>query len=279
MLHFFLSLIIYAAATFSLALSVRYGIAGAGRLDDWIVSRSGHRFEGFDWYFRIPTTAGAVPEYFYAIVLTREQYFSTKWWALKISSFISVLLFIALLNSRNGVESYYSFEMIRTQGLAAIFTSGTFFWYMNIISLLITVLIVLITVESIKMTGPYALLRAPVYLLLSLLMAALTVAMLFVIIFMTAIYIIWKIISFLFITNRDSGNFSDKGEEKAEDILRSGFLVFKRDLDEWTSRRKSRGTSEKVSEDKKTPVITLKRVGQSSSIFGDDTDIPRLYPD
>ena len=279
MLHFFLSLIIFAAATFLLALSVRYGIAGAGRLDNWIVSRSGRRLEGFDWYFRIPTTAGAVPEYFYAMVLTREQYFNTNWWALKISSFISVLLFIALLNSRSGVESYYSFEMIRTQGLAAIFTSGTFFWYMNIISLLITVLIVLITVESIKMTGSYALLRAPVYLLLSLLMAAFTVAMLFVIVFMTAIYIIWKIISFLFITNRDSGNFSEKGEETAEDILRSGFLVFKRDLDEWTSRRKSRGTQDKVSEHRKTPLITQKREVQSSSIFGDDTDIPRLYPD
>ncbi len=279
MLHFFLSLIIFAAATFLLALSVRYGIAGAGRLDNWIVSRSGRRLEGFDWYFRIPTTAGAVPEYFYAMVLTREQYFNTNWWALKISSFISVLLFIALLNSRSGVESYYSFEMIRTQGLAAIFTSGTFFWYMNIISLLITVLIVLITVESIKMTGSYALLRAPVYLLLSLLMAAFTVAMLFVIVFMTAIYIIWKIISFLFITNRDSGNFSEKGEETAEDILRSGFLVFKRDLDEWTSRRKSRGTQDKVSEHKKTSLITQKREVQSSSIFGDDTDIPRLYPD
>ncbi|HCM59662.1 MAG TPA: hypothetical protein DIS74_04685 [Bacteroidales bacterium] len=213
------------------------------------------------------------------MVLTREQYFNTNWWALKISSFISVLLFIALLNSRSGVESYYSFEMIRTQGLAAIFTSGTFFWYMNIISLLITVLIVLITVESIKMTGSYALLRAPVYLLLSLLMAAFTVAMLFVIVFMTAIYIIWKIISFLFITNRDSGNFSEKGEETAEDILRSGFLVFKRDLNEWTSRRKSRGTQDKVSEHKKTSLITQKREVQSSSIFGDDTDIPRLYPD
>ena len=279
MLHFFLSLIIFAAATFLLALSVRYGIAGAGRLDNWIVSRSGRRLEGFDWYFRIPTTAGAVPEYFYAMVLTREQYFNTNWWALKISSFISVLLFIALLNSRSGVESYYSFEMIRTQGLAAIFTFGTFFWYMNIISLLITVLIVLITVESIKMTGSYALLRAPVYLLLSLLMAAFTVAMLFVIVFMTAIYIIWKIISFLFITNRDSGNFSEKGEETAEDILRSGFLVFKRDLNEWTSRRKSRGTQDKVSEHKKTSLIKQKREVQSSSIFGDDTDIPRLYPD
>jgi hypothetical protein len=46
------------------------------------------------------------------------------------------------------------------------------------------------------MTGSYALLKAPVYLLLSLLMAAFTVAMLFVIVFMTAIYIIWKIIIF-----------------------------------------------------------------------------------
>lgn len=279
MLHFFLSLIIFAATTFLLALSVRYGVDGAGRLDNWIVSRPGRSFEGFDWFFRIPTAAGAVPEYFYAMVLTREQYFSTNWWALKISSFISVLLFIAMLKSRSGVESYYSLELIRNHGLAAIFTSGTFFWYMNIISLLFAVLIVLITVESIKMTGPYALLRTPIYLLLSLLMAALTVAALFVIIFMTAIYIIWKIISFLFINDRNSENSSDQGEETAEDILRAGFLVFKRDLDEWTSKRKSRGRPGKVSEHKQTPVITEKIEVQSSNIFGDDTDIPRLYPD
>ena len=279
MLHFFLSLIIYAAATFSLALSVRYGIAGAGRLDDWIVSRSGRRFEGFDWYFRIPTTAGAVPEYFYAMVLTREHYFRSNWWALKISSFISVLLFIALLNSRSGVESYYSFEMIRTQGLAAIFTSGTFFWYMNIISLLITVLIVLITLESIKVAGVFAPLRTLVYLLLSCLMAALTVATLAVIAFAIVFYVVWKVISFLFFSNRSSVSKTGRGEETVEDILREGFWGFKRDLDEWTSERKSLLRQDKVPAQRKTPVVTHKRAVKSGSIIGDDTDIPRLYPD
>jgi hypothetical protein len=58
-----------------------------------------------------------------------------------------VLLFIALLNSRSGVESYYSFEMNRTQDLLPFLPlahfSGT-----EYLSLLITVLIVLITVRA-----------------------------------------------------------------------------------------------------------------------------------
>jgi hypothetical protein len=279
MLHFFLSLIIFAATTFLLALSVRYGLDGAGRLDRWILSRSEHGFEGFDWYFRIPAAAGAVPEYFYAMVLGREHYFRTNWWALKISSFISVLLFVAMLKSRSGVESYYSFEMIRTHGFAAIFTSGTFFWYMNIISMLFIVLIVLITVESIKMAGVFALLRTIIYLLLSLLMTALTVTTLAVIILITFFYIVWKVISFLFFSNRNIESSVVQEEETAKDILKKGFSGFKRDLDNWISERKTLRVKEPVNEQREKPVIMRKREVQRSSIVGVDTDIQRLYPD
>ncbi|MDX9772115.1 MAG: hypothetical protein RBT02_01700 [Bacteroidales bacterium] len=279
MLNFFLSFVVFGVTTFLLALSVRYGIDGAGRLDRWILSRRRHSFEGYDWYFRIPTAAGAIPEYLFAMVLSREHYFRTNWWALKISSFISVLLFVAMLKSRSGVESYYSLDLIRNQGFAAIFTSGTFFWYMNIISLLYTVLIVLITLESIKVAGVFAPLRTLVYLLLSFLMAVLTVATMAVITFTTLIYIVWKVISFLFFSNRSSVSKAGQGDKRAEDILREGFSGFKRDLDEWTSGRKSLRRQEKVPAQRKKPVITHKRATHSGSIFGDDTDIPRLYPD
>ncbi len=279
MLNFFLSFVIFGVTTFLLALSVRYGIDGAGRLDKWFLSRVGHSFEGFDWYFRIPTAAGAIPEYFYAMVLSREHYFRSNWWALKISSFISVLLFAAMLKSRSGVESYYSLDLIRNHGFAAIFTYGTFIWYMNIISLLYTVLIVLITLESIKVAGVFAPLRTLVYLLLSIMMAALTVATLAVMTFMTVIYIVWKVISFLFFSNRSSVSKAGQGEETVEDILREGFSGFKRDLDEWTSGRKSLRRQEKVPAQRNKPVVTHKRAVQSGSIIGDDTDIPRLYPD
>jgi hypothetical protein len=184
-----------------------------------------------------------------------------------------------MLKSRSGVESYYSLDLIRNHGFAAIFTSGTFIWYMNIISLLYTVLIVLITLESIKVAGVFAPIRILVYLFLSFMMAALTVATMAVITFTTVIYIAWKLISFLFFSNRSSVSQAGQGGETLEDILREGFSGFKRDLDEWTSERKSPRRRKKVPAQRKKPVITQKRAALSGSIIGDDTDIPRLYPD
>ncbi len=275
MLNFFISIVVFAASTFLLALGIRYGMMGAERLDSWIQSKSGRNYDGFDWYYRIPFTLGAIPEYFYAMVLGKPNYFKTNWWALKTSSFLSVLLFIGILHSRSAVASYYSLKFLGETGIQAFFTSGTFIWYLNFITLTYVALAVLVLIESIKMGGLYGLLRAAYYGLFCLLMANLTMAVLSLIVFVALIYFAYKIIKFLFFSDRKNRSNQTEDEESVGDIFNKGFSEFRPDLADWEASRKSHHRSETKPKTRRKPIIT-----RSKAIVKEhDDSIPRLHPD
>jgi len=278
MINFFISIVIFAVSVFLLAVSVRYGLNGTARMDEIFSQKNNSSYPGFQWYYRIPFTFGMIPEYFYAIVLGHENYFNRNWWALKTASFISVLLFIAGLKSRSAVYAYFSFDFIKEGGIVALFTSGNFVIFMNIIVLLYVALFGLIIIESIRMHGIYSPVRIVVYSVLSLLMANLTVITLSIIVFITVVYVIIKIIGFLFFSSKKDKN-DEEGEESAGSILGGGFREFKTELRAWEEEERSEPEptykstkTEKVK--RKRPKITRRR-----KIVRKDDDVPRLHPD
>ncbi len=281
MLNFFISIVVFGVSTFLFAVAIRYGMASAERVDDWLLSKSNRSFQGYDWYYRIPFAIGAIPEYFYAMVLGNENYFKTNWWSLKTASFISVLLFVALLNNRGGVLSYYSLSFMGEKGVLAFFNSGTFVWYLNFVTLMYFGLAVLVVVESVKMGGLLGLLRAAYMGLMCLLMANLTVMVLTVIIFITVIYLIYKVIKFLFFSSKKRKRVPEDDDEDAGEILKNGFSGFKSELYDWEADRKTSVSRPKKVVPKRKPVIKRTRPVKKTTTkkTTHDDDIPRLYPD
>ena len=276
---FIISTVVFIVSAFLLAVSLRYGLKGADRMDDYFSLKNNSDYPGFEWYYRIPFSIGVIPEYFYAIVLSYESYFKRNWWALKTASFISVSVFIATLKSRTSVYAYFSFDFVKENGISALFTSGNFVNFMNIIVLLYVGLFVLICIESIKMHGLYAPIRIFVYSLLSFLMADLTVIALSVIVFITVIYVIFKIIQFFFTSSRRRRQKEyEEEDESAGTILKGGFRVFKADLYLWEADQKNTVKHSSEADTKpvkrKRPKITRRK----KTVVPTDDDVPRLHP-
>ncbi len=278
MLHFLISLVVFSASVFLLAVSIRYGLRGAARLDAYFSQKHQSGYPGFQWYYRIPFSMGVVPEYFFALVIAYDNYFKRNWWALKTASFISVLVFVAGLKSRSAVAAYFSLSFLEGKGMAGFFTSGNFIMFMNIIVLLYAALFVLICIESFKMHGIYAPVRIVVYSLLSLMMANLTIITLSLIVFVTVIYVILKIIVFFF-RSRRRRRYQDEEEESAGSILGKGLNDFKTELYQWESEEKTKSepSSEVKSKKKKTIKRKRPKIKRKKSSF--ENDIPRLHPD
>ncbi len=292
-MNFLIGLVIAAVSVFLLIVSIRYGVRSAERLDNYFSVKSGAEYDGFQWWFRIPGVVGMIPEYYYAMILSYDTYYTKRWWALRISSYISILLFLATLKSRSAVMGYYSFEFIAQDGITALFTSGSFVMFLNIITLMYVSLFALICIESFRMHGIYAFIRIAYYSLLCVLMANLTVITLSVIVFVLAIYIIFKIIKFLFFSSNKKSkrrrNNNDDDEESAGEILRGGFREFKVDLKEWEADNKTEINIKTASVSKKEtktsrkkPKITVRRKPVKRTRkrpSNNDDDIPRLHPD
>ncbi len=278
MLHFLISLVVFSVSVFLLAVSIRYGLRGAARLDAYFSQKHQSGYPGFQWYYRIPFSMGVVPEYFFALVIAYDNYFKRNWWALKTASFISVLVFVAGLKSRSAVAAYFSFSFLEGKGMAGFFTSGNFVMFMNIIVLLYAALFVLICIESFKMHGIYAPVRIVVYSLLSLMMANLTIITLSLIVFVTVIYVILKIIVFFF-RSRRRRRYQDEEEESAGSILGKGLNDFKTELYQWESEEKTKSEPSSEVKPKKKKTIKRKRpkIKRKKSSF--ENDIPRLHPD
>ena len=263
-MNLIISIVVFAASVFFLVVSLRYGLRSAARIDDYFSEKNNSDYPGFQWYYRIPFSFGVIPEYFYAMVLSHDNYFKRNWWAIKTSSFISVLVFIATLKSRSAVYSYFSLGFLENKSILGFFTSGTFVNFMNIIVLLYVALLVLVCIESIKMHGIYAPVRIAVYGFLSLFMANLTIITLSLIVFIAIVYVIIKIIVFLFTSSRRRrrNRYEDEDEETVGSILGGGLQEFKTELYEWEEEEKASPNINVKKESKtkrKRPKITRRR--------------------
>ena len=277
MLRFILYLFAFIASVFLLSAAIRYGLRGANRWDARISSRLGKSFTGFNWFYRIPFSIGVVPEYYFFMVIGRENYFKTNWWALKTSGFLSFLMFLAFLTNRTEATQYFSLQTLAEGGILTYFTSGVTFWYLNLVNLLFTAVFVLIVVESIRMHGWYTPVRIIIYTLLSALMYVLTMTVLVVIIMVTALYIAYKIIKF-FMTSSRRRRQQEDDDDDASDRLNNKFRVFRAELYAWEAERitthSSRQKKEKTEVRRKRPKIKRRRKPRPKN-----DDIPRFHPD
>ncbi len=279
MINFIISIVVLLASVFMMAVSVRYGLVGVARLDNYFSQKNNSNNPGFQWYYRIPFSFGVIPEYYYAIVLGHDNYFTRNWWALKTASFISVLVFIAGLKSRSSVSAYFSLSFLQDKGLIGFFTSGNFVNFMNIIVLFYIALFILICIESIKMHGIYAPVRIIAYSFLSLFMANITIITLSIIVFIAVFYFIFKIIKFFFFSSKKGKNEDDGDEETVGTIFSGGLREFRTELYEWEETEKENPENSnniKTVDKLKRPKITRRRKKRRVS---NDDEIPRLHPD
>ena len=277
MTNLFISILTFSVSVFLIGLSLRYGLKGAGNLDNFFSERTGRSYTGFNWHYRIPLSAGFIPEYYFFLVIGPANYFKTNWWAIKTSAFISVFLALAILNNRTTVFNYYSFQLILNQGFISLFTSGTFIWYLNIITLLYLALFTLIAVESVKMHGFYSPIRIFIYSFLSFLMTDLTVIVLGLIVFITAVYIAYKVIKFLFFSNKKSySRNNNDADEEVSGKFRKGLALFRQEVLEWEMEMEA---TIPVKRKNKRPKITISRRKETVKESTYKSDIPRLHPD
>lgn len=279
-MNFLITLVVFTASLFFMVYSIRYGLLWMRRLDSYFSDRTRSNYPGFRWYYRIPFSIGAVPEYFFAMVLGHNNYFTRDWWALKTASFISILVFIAALKSRSIVYDYFSFNFLLENGTGALFTSGTMIWYLNIVLVLFAALFVLICIESIKMYRFYAPIRILAFTLLSFFMAYLTVMTLSFIIFMVVVYFAFKLIVFFFFSSKDKKDKKEDSEETATSILRGGFKEFKSELYEWEKEENDDVHFDNNNEEKATPIKRRRpKITRRRKKVHIAEDVPRIHPD
>jgi hypothetical protein len=284
MTNFLISIVVLSASIALLWLSIKYGLKGAGRMDEYLLTKTGGSFNGFKWWFRLPFGLGLTIEYFFFWVLGHENYFKTNWWMIRAAALLSILIALATLYRRTPVYEYLNLTMVREGGISALFSSGFFVWYINFVMLLYFTLFVLIVIESIKMQGIYSPVRIFTYSLLSFLMADLMLIVLGLIVVLFLIYLVLKVIWFmLFSSRRRRRRHEEEDEESTGDILRGGLALFKEDLEAWESELKTqkseirRERSEKE-EKKAKPKIRIRRKRTTPKMkYGNE--VPRLHPD
>ena len=285
MLTFIMLLIGLAVSVFSIAMATRFGLRGANAWDQRICNKLNSSFTGFNWHFRIPLSIGVIPEFFYFIVLGNRNYFSTQWWALRAGSYLSLLLFIAAVFNRSAVESYYSLSTITENGITVLFTSGSAYWYLNMVNMLFIGLFVLIIIESIRMHRGWAPVRSILYITMSILMAVITLSVLILLIAVSLLYLAYKIIKFFMTsTRRRRAAARDDDDDGASEKLNNNYRRFRAELYAWENDRKAsrneRKTDRNEHKENKKPVIRRKRpkIKRKPKSKPKDDDIPRFYP-
>jgi len=276
MLRFILYLIAGTAAVFMLSYTIRYLLKASYSWDTWICKKRGTSFCGFRWHYRIPWAIGVVPEFFYFLVLGRNNYFNARWWSLRASAYISFLLFLAIIFAKNTVADYYSLSYFRENGILAYIEGSSSFMYLNLVNFLFVALFILILFESIRMHAGWSPVRLIFYTLLCAMMAFVNVLVLALLISFTFLYVCYKIIKF-FLTSRRRYKVDVDNDDSPSDKLNNRFRRFRAELYEWERDRKATIDVEK--EERKT-VIKRKRprIERKPKKKYIDDDIPRIYP-
>ncbi|MBU2555051.1 MAG: hypothetical protein KKF98_11385, partial [Bacteroidetes bacterium] len=109
----------------------------------------------------------------------------------------------------------------------------------------------------------------------------LTVITLSVIVLISVIYLIYKIIKFLFFSSKSQNASARDDDESAGEILSKGFSGFRAELYEWEANRTPAFYTETKPATRHKPVITRKKrtVKPKVEPMNEDDDIPRLHPD
>lgn len=281
MFRFILYLLGTSALVFTLAATIRYGLKGAFAWDRKINRRLNSSYLGFRKHIRIPFAVGVIPEFFYFLVLGRNNYFNARWWALRAASYISLLFFLAALFKQSLVRAYYSGTLWADEGFIATIADNTGALYLTMVNALFVILLVLVMVESIRMHKAWGPLRFVFYSLLSAMMAVVSLAVLALIISISFLYLAYKIIMFFLRSGRSRTPDSNDGEGTREK-LNNSYRRFRAELYAWEKNRKQERKEEKEETiERRKPVIKLtrRRIERKPVKKDSKGDIPKIYPD
>ena len=271
MLRFLLLIIGGGISVFLIALMIRYLLKVSFAWDSRMCAKLNSSFCGFRRHLRMPTVIGVTPEFFYFMVLGRENYFNARWWALRAASYLSFLLFLAALFSRSTLENYYSWSFLTENGVMAYFT-GSGMWYLNMLNFFFLGLIAMILIESIRMHKAWAPVRFLLYTFLSFCMAYISVITMALIIAITFLYVCYKIIRFFMSSGRKTKIEMDDDDTSGK--LNNTYRQFRAELYEWEAERKAERKSRRV--EKETVIKRKKpRIERKPRSRHIDDDIPR----
>lgn len=277
MLRFILLLIGLAAAVYTMALAIRYGLKGSLAWDRKICDKRNAGFRGYNWQFRIPTSVGVIPEYFYFLVLGRHSYFNARWWALRAAAYISLLLFLAILVDRSTVQSYYSFSLIREYGFTSLINAGSSIWYLNMINILYSFLFITITVESIRMHAWLAPVRILFYSILSILIASISLTSLTLIIALSLLYVVYRIIKWFWTSRKRVKVSGHDDQNEITEKLNNSYRRFRAELYAWEKEQKE--NKHVIEEREHNKEVKTRRPVIVREAVRKDDDIPRFHPD
>ena len=254
MLRFIMIMIGMAAAVFTTSVAIRYGLKGALAWDNRICNKLNRNY-------------------------TFENYFSTQWWALRASAYVTLLLFFGTIFNWSIVESYYSFALISENGFSALFTSGSTVWYLNMVNILYFLVFTLIVIESIRMHKAWAPVRIVMYTVFGALMTMITLSVIALIIVLTLLYIAYRIVKFFMTSRRRRNRHSDNDDDDdASEKLNNNYRVFRARLYAWEKDRHNIPIEKK---EIRKPVIKRKKpkIKRKPKPRPKNDDIPRFHPD
>jgi hypothetical protein len=186
------------------------------------------------------------------------------------------MIFLAALFNRSEFINYYSVSYIAENGISVFVTSGSTFWYLNMVHGFYILLFALICIESVRMHALWSPVRILIYSILSALMASITLIALILIIAVSILYLVYKIIRWFMKSNRRI-KVDHADDDGPQEKLNNRYRIFRAELYEWERERKQNRDVRKT--EKKKPVIRRKRKKIVRKPVEKQDDYPRIYPD
>jgi hypothetical protein len=196
MLNFILKLVLGIAGLVGLIFFIRYSLTMLSGFDKFFTKRYRHTSRGLRWGIRLPTKVGEVVEFYFYVILGKKNYMNYSSWPIKITLIISMFLFLAILTSWSFVANYYTFQ------LGYYYEGGSILWYLHLITLAYLSVIVLVSVDSIKMMGYFAPLRILYFGVVMVASIGASVLSFSLFIAFSFFYLIIKILGFFFRSRR-----------------------------------------------------------------------------
>jgi hypothetical protein len=159
MLKFLLGIILGLASLTGLIFLLRLLLDLQSKADRYFTRKYPRTSKGFRWGIKVPTKAGEILQFYFYSLMGKKHYMNYSSWPVKIALLITVFLFIAVLTANRFTNDFYTFRLTHPEGLNPYLHGGTVLWYLHMVNLAYLGLLVLVSVDSVRMMGWFAPLR------------------------------------------------------------------------------------------------------------------------
>ena len=202
MLKFLLGIILGIATLTGLVFLLRLLLTLQSRLDRYFTSHYPRYSRGFRWGIRIPTKVGEVLQFYFYAIMGRKHYMNYSSWPVKVALMISVFLFLGFITGRRFFNDYYALGLSSSEGLNPYLHGGTILWYFNLVNLAFLGLLVMVSIDSVRMMGWFAPLRIGLNLVIIGVCALTTLISFSVLVAISFLYLAYKVLMLFFRSGR-----------------------------------------------------------------------------